>query len=281
MTRPLPEGQYAELSNGMRLHYIDSKPVQGTPIETLLFIQGSGPGASGWSNFQHNIPAFVAAGYRAITIDLPGYGFSGKPTDAIYSLDYFVNYLHELVDLLEIPRLTLIGNSLGGAIAMGFALQHPTRTTRLILMAAGGLEEREVYFATKGIQAMVKYPMGSAEFTKDVLRQLLSLLVFDPVHVTDQLVDERWQVLQLQNPQVLASMQIPNLADQLAKLTVPVLAFWGTGDLFCPVSGAQILANHCTNAQIHTLTGCGHWVMVEHTDYFNRQCLDFLTHTPV
>ena len=277
MTQPLPEGQYADLSNGMRMHYQDFQPESDSLGDPVIFIQGSGPGASGWSNFKHNIDAFVGTGYRALVIDVPGYGFTSKPTDAIYSLDYFVNYLNEFYESLELNRCSLVGNSLGGAISMGMALAHPEKVSNLILMAPGGLEEREVYFATDGIQAMVKYPMGSPEFTVDVLRELLKLLVFDPVHVTDQLVAERWQILQIQNAQVLASMQIPNLCDRLHEIRCPVLGFWGNDDKFCPVSGAQRLVDGCANARMITQTNCGHWFMVEQTDYFNRQCLEFLS----
>jgi 2-oxopent-4-enoate/cis-2-oxohex-4-enoate hydratase len=280
MSTPLPEGHYAELSDGMRMHYLDLPPATGAAKGNIILIQGSGPGASGWSNFQHNATAFANAGYRVLVIDLPGYGFTSKPQDAIYSLDYFVAYLKELADQLALNNCILVGNSLGGAIAIGFALAHPQQVSHLLLMAPGGLEEREVYFATDGIQAMVKYPLGSPEFTKDVLRELLKLLVFDAGLVTEQLVEERWQVLQLQNPQVLASMQVPNLSERLAELQCPVLGFWGTDDKFCPISGASTLINNCLDAQVNMLTKCGHWVMVEHTEYFNRQCLDFLQHTP-
>lgn len=209
---------------------------------------------------------------------MPGYGYTGKPTDAIYSLDYFVNYLNEFFDAIELPKAILVGNSLGGAISMGFALQYPEKVSHLILMAPGGLEEKEVYFTCEGIQAMVKYPMGSPEFTKDVLRELLKLLVFDPKHVTDELVDQRWGILSIQNPTVLATMQIPNLTEQLHKIKVPVLGFWGNDDKFCPISGAKTVIDNIPNAQMNMLTNCGHWVMVEYPDYFNRQCLDFLAH---
>ena len=149
----------------------------------------------------------------------------------------------------NITQAILIGNSLGGAIAIGYALDHPDKVSHLILMATGGVEEREIYFATEGIQAMVKYPMGSPEFTKEVLGELLKLLVFDPKHVTQELIDERWQILQTQNAQVLASMQIPNLTDRLQELSIPILGFWGYEDKFCPISGAHTIISHCNDAR--------------------------------
>ena len=135
------------LSEEMTIHY--QVFGEGKP---LVLIHGSGPGACGWSNFFLNVDAFVAQGYQVILPDLPGYGFSDKPTDKQYTLDYFVGYLGELLDSLDIEQAALVGNSLGGAIAMGFALAQPARVSHLIMMGSGGLEERETYFMTEGIQ---------------------------------------------------------------------------------------------------------------------------------
>ena len=270
-----PEGSYAKLSNGMNLHYLEFNS-DVDQVGTVIFIHGSGPGASGWSNFKKNVNALSETGYRVIVIDIPGYGQTSKPTDAIYNLDFFTHYLDEFLVQKNITQAILIGNSLGGAIAIGYALDHPVKVSHLILMATGGVEEREIYFATEGIQAMVKYPMGSPEFTKEVLGELLKLLVFDPKHVTQELIDERWQILQTQNAQVLASMQIPNLTDRLQELSIPILGFWGYEDKFCPISGAHTIISHCNDARMNMLSQCGHWVMIEHSEYFNNQCIQFL-----
>ncbi len=278
MDSSLPEGSYLDLSRDMRLHYLDFAAATAAAKGVVILIHGSGPGASGWSNFQHNVSAFSDAGYRVLVPDLPGYGYTSKPQDAIYSLDYFTGYLAEFIDSLALDSAILVGNSLGGAIAIGYALAHPDRVGQLILMASGGLEDKPVYFQTEGIQAMVKYPMGSPQFTREVLRELLGLLVYDRALVSEELVDQRWQVLQTQNPQVLVSMDVPNLSKRLRELSCPILAFWGQDDRFCPISGATTLVENCANAKITLLTRCGHWVMVEYADYFNRQCLDFLGH---
>ena len=95
-------------------------------------------------------------------------------------------------------------------------------------MAAGGIEEREVYFAMPGIQAMVAYPMGSPAFTREVLGTLLERLVFDKRHVTEQLISQRWHILQQQNAQVLATMQIPNLTSRSQRN--PAAPCWHFGD---------------------------------------------------
>ena len=268
--------QYHEVTPERLIHYTDHAPI-GASNGTAIFIHGSGPGASGWSNFKHNVSAFQEAGYRCIVYDQWGYGKTSKPQDVDHTLDFFVDGLVSLMDSADVANAVLVGNSLGGAVALGLALRHPERVEKLILMAPGGIESREDYFSMPGIQAMVKYPMGSPEFTKEVLAQLLTQLVYDPVNVDDELVDERWATLETQNAHVLATMQIPDLSDQLAFIDIETLVFWGTEDRFCPASGTWKILQMKGNVQAELVNYCGHWVMSEYPELFNERCLSFLS----
>lgn len=268
--------QYHEVTPERLIHYTDHAPI-GASQGTAIFIHGSGPGASGWSNFKHNVFAFQEAGYRCIVYDQWGYGKTSKPQDIDHTLDFFVDGLVSLMDSANVASAVLVGNSLGGAVALGLALRHPERVEKLILMAPGGIESREDYFSMPGIQAMVKYPMGSPEFTKEVLAQLLTQLVYDPIHVDDELVNERWATLETQNAHVLATMQIPDLTDRLASIDISTLVFWGTEDRFCPASGTWKILQMKGNVQAELVNYCGHWVMSEYPDLFNERCLSFLS----
>ena len=268
--------QYHEVTPQRLIHYTDHAPL-GASNGTAIFIHGSGPGASGWSNFKHNVSAFQEAGYRCIVYDQWGYGKTSKPQDVDHTLDFFVDGLVSLMDSADVANAVLVGNSLGGAVALGLALRHPERIEKLILMAPGGIESREDYFSMPGIQAMVKYPMGSPEFTKEVLAQLLTQLVYDPVNVDEELVDERWATLETQNAHVLATMQIPDLSDQLASIDINTLVFWGTEDRFCPASGTWKILQMKGNVQAELVNYCGHWVMSEYPELFNERCLSFLS----
>lgn len=267
----LPQGHFVTLNDGLRLHYLDS----GNG-DAVLFIHGSGPGASGHSNFKQNYPEFVAAGHRVLVPDLPGYGASDKP-ETDYTLDFFVDALFGLLDALDIPRCTLVGNSLGGAIAIRMALLQPQRITRLVLMAPGGLMEKEQYYLQmEGIQKMgAAFANGELNDAAG-MRRLLSLQLFDAAQISDETVNERVAVVKEQPRCVLTRMQVPNLSAQLAELGCPILGFWGMNDKFCPASGAQTLMQACRNIRFVLLSECGHWVMVEHRALFNREVLAFL-----
>ncbi|WP_236212349.1 alpha/beta fold hydrolase [Metapseudomonas otitidis] len=267
----LPQGRFVTLPDGLRLHYLDVG--EGEPV---VFIHGSGPGASGHSNFKQNHPVFAEAGYRVIVPDLPGYGASDKP-ETVYSLDFFVAALRGLLDTLDIQRCVLVGNSLGGAIAIQLALDEPRRVSRLVLMAPGGLMEKEQYYLQmEGIQKMgAAFANGELNDAAG-MRRLLGLQLFDPALISDETVEERVAVVQQQPRCVLSTMQVPNLTERLAELACPILGFWGMNDRFCPVSGAQTMMERCRAIRFVLLSECGHWVMVEHRALFNRSCLDFL-----
>lgn len=267
---PLPTGKYVTLETGLTLHYLD---IGEGPI--VVWLHGSGPGASGYSNFKGNYPVFEQAGYRNIIVDLPGFGRSDKPADAQYHLDFFITHLHALLDSLGIDRCTLLGNSLGGAIALGTALAHPERIDKLILLAPGGVEERETYFKMKGIQRMVETyaagPMGIEQ-----MRHVMQLQVFDSSNLTEAILAERAAVAPSQPANLFSTMLVPNMTERLGELNCPIFGFWGSDDVFNPPSGVFKLLGHARNARFTLLNRCGHWVQVEHPELFNRQCLEFL-----
>jgi len=268
---PLPVGHYATLDNGLTLHYLEAGSGP-----TVIWLHGSGPGASGFSNFKGNYPLFAEAGYRNIVLDLPGFGRSDKPDDVNYDLDFFVSSLHGFLDKVGIDRCTLLGNSLGGAIALGATLAYPERVEKLILMAPGGVEERATYFQMPGIQRMVEVfaqgPMGVEQ-----MRHVMTLQLFDPTQLDEALLRERAAVAVTQPANLFSTMMVPNMTERLGEIRVPILGFWGSNDLFNPPVGAFKVLDNAPNARFVMLNRCGHWVQVEHEALFNRECIAFLS----
>lgn len=267
---PLPTGCYITLENGLTLHYLD---IGIGPV--VVWLHGSGPGASGFSNFKGNYPVFAKAGYRNIVLDLPGFGRSDKPADVNYDLTFFVSSLLGFLDKAGIDRCTLLGNSLGGAIALGAALAYPERVEKLVLMAPGGVEERTTYFQMPGILRMVEVfaqgPMGVEE-----MRQVMSLQLFDSSQLDDNLLKERAAVAVTQPANLFSTMLVPNMTERLCEIKVPILGFWGINDLFNPPAGALKILENAPYARFIMLNRCGHWVQVEHQGLFNRECITFL-----
>lgn len=269
---PIPEGHYADIGHGQRIHYHEAG--SGQPV---IFLHGAGAGASGYSNFKGNYPAFAAAGFRAIVPDLPGYGLSSKPDLEQYDLDLFIRGLKGLVDALGLRDVVLLGNSLGGAVALGYALAYPDDVSRLILMAPGGVEALDTYLAMPGVANMFAV-YQSGQTGVEAMRAVMRMQLFDPSQLTDDILAERAPIAAMQTQAARSILKVPDMTARLHELRCPVLGFWGVDDQFNPASGANKLLAHCPAVRVVLVNRCGHWVQVEHRDIFNRTCLDFLQH---
>lgn len=269
----LREARYT-VGGGHEIHLAEAGEAGGP---TIVFIHGSGPGASGASNFRQNIAAFVDAGYCVILPDMVGYGASSKPEGIDYPLQLFTDTLYEALRAHGVERASLVGNSLGGGVAIQIALDHPEFAESLILMAPGAVAEQASYFTMPGISRMVS-SFGSPDFNIDEQRRLISNLVhpdFAP-NIPEALVAERFAVARTQPKDVLARMKTPDLGLRLGEIAQPVFVLWGLNDEFCPESHTRLFLDKCRDVRAVTFGRTGHWVQVERAAEFNRYSLAFL-----
>ncbi|MDH4281372.1 MAG: alpha/beta fold hydrolase, partial [Myxococcales bacterium] len=231
--------------------------------------------ASGWSNFKGNYPFLAEHGYRTIVPDTMGYGYSTKPEEGSYSLDDVAAQYKRLLDARGVDRVTVVGNSQGGAIAITMAIRYPDVVDKLVLMAPGGLETRETYMAMEGIKTMIRvlYKEG---ISKETMRKVFRLQLHDESKITDEVIEERYQVAMTQHKDNIARIQVVNQEDRLSEIQCPVLCFWGADDKFCPVTGALKIASRCPSSRTILIAECGHWMMVEYPKLFNELTLKFV-----
>ncbi|GAA5169425.1 alpha/beta fold hydrolase [Pseudonocardia eucalypti] len=253
--------------------------------DSVVLLHGGGPGASGASNFGRNVPVF-AGSFRTLLVDQPGYGRSDPPTGEAHYFTESADALAALLDKLGIEKAHLVGNSLGGGTAARFALRHPDRADRLVLMAPGGLSVN--VFApdpTEGIKRLYEFgaPPGPS---REKLAAFLRTLVFDPRLVTDELVEERYAAAS--DPNALRAMAAlgKSFADfpedgmlwrEAHRLRNRVLLVWGREDRVNPLDGGLVALKMIRKAQLHVFGGCGHWAQLERFDEFNRLVLEFLS----
>ena len=273
---PIPVGRFVDIAPvagaPQRVHFHD---VGEGPV--VIFLHGAGGGASGYSNFKGNFPEFAKAGHRCIVLDMLGFGLSSKPDIPMYDLDFFVAGVKGLVDALGLKDITLVGNSLGGAVSLGYALAYPDEVRRLILMAPGGVEDLDTYLAMPGIANMFAvYKAGKTG--PEAMREVMRMQLFDPALLTDEIINERAPLATSQTQAARSVMKVPNMTARLHELRCPVFGFWGVNDQFNPVGGAMKIVQHAPNARMTLVNRCGHWVQVEHREMFNRDCLAFLKH---
>lgn len=268
---PVPTGSFVTLASGHRIHYHDHGH---GPV--VVFLHGSGNGACGYSNFKGNYPVLAEAGYRCIVPDLIGFGYSDKP-DTDYPLSFFVDCLKQTLDALGLQKVTLVGNSLGGAVALGFALAHPQSVERLVLMAPGGLNDLPDYLEMPGMKTMFAlYGSGKPVTEADLKDFFIKAFVVNPDCVTDELVRERAELTRTQNPMVIKTLKVPNMTERLGEIQCPALTLWGLNEQMMPDSGILRLGKGLKNGRMILVPNCGHWVMIEHRELFNRMVIDFL-----
>lgn len=122
-----------EAGKTLRIHFNDC----GQGDETVVLLHGSGPGATGWANFSRNIDPLVEAGYRVILLDCPGWGKSDSIVNSGSRSDLNARILKSVVDQLDIAKIHLLGNSMGGHSSVAFTLNWPERVGKLVLMGGG------------------------------------------------------------------------------------------------------------------------------------------------
>lgn len=262
--------------DGLSISYHD---VGEGPV--LFLIHGSGPGATGWSNFRRNIDV-LAQHYRVIAPDLVGFGSSAKPDvpfDRVYS--YHSGLLAGLMEGLGIAKASFVGNSLGGGISMKLALDRPDLVDKLVLMGSGGGVSVLSPAPSEGIKCLLDYYDGEGP-TREKLRKFLEVMVFDPSQLTDELIEERF--LSSTQPEIVARPlftrsrppRSERLFHLLGDLKPPVLAIWGRDDRTVTLESGLIMLSQIPDIRFHIFGRCGHWTQWEKADEFNRLVLDFL-----
>jgi 4,5:9,10-diseco-3-hydroxy-5,9,17-trioxoandrosta-1(10),2-diene-4-oate hydrolase len=250
----------------------------------VLMLHGGGPGASGLSNYARNVES-LARHFRVLVPDMPGYGKSTKGvTDDPFG--DIAAAMHGLLDTLDIDRAHVVGNSLGGGVALRMALEQPQRVGRVVLMGPAGIGMSQGK-PTDGLKRLLGYYGGEGP-TLEKLRQFICEdLVYDASHISDAVLRERFEssiaadVLAnppLRPPKDLeAFKRLDFLLDpRLPKLENPTLALWGIEDRVNPSSGALALQAKLPACDVVLYSRTGHWVQWERADEFNAVVGAFL-----
>lgn len=262
-----------------RIHYNDA----GSG-EAVVMLHGSGPGASGWSNFHRNVEPLVQAGYRVLLVDSPGWSDSDPiVVDSGSRVVHNAAAVKGVLDALGIAKAHLIGNSMGGTSAMQFALDFPERLDKLIVMGGGGVgQSLFVPMPPEGIKlisTLYRQP------TFDNLKRMLDVFVYDTSALTEELVQGRLKSMMENedhlrnfvrsadsNPRHLAT----DLTSRLAEIKARTLITWGRDDRFMPLDSGLRLLWSLSDAELHVFSKCGHWAQWEHAAKFNRLVIGFL-----
>jgi len=255
----------------------------------LLLLHGLGCDHTTWEPVIRSL----AKKYTVIAPDLLGHGRSAKPR-ADYSIGGYANGMRDLLTVLNVDKVTVVGHSLGGGIAMQFAYQFPERTERMILVAPGGLGP-EVTPMIRAV-SLPGFKMAMAALTVPGVRHVgmagmraLSRSGLSLTHDLDEVAEiydsfkdrrARAAISHVVRAVVDARGQIVTMVDR-AYLTqaMPMLVVWGTEDRVIPVEHADRVAVIAPGAHVEVLGNSGHFPHKDHPERFVKIVNDFIRST--
>jgi pimeloyl-ACP methyl ester carboxylesterase len=265
--------------NGLNIRYLTA----GNDEPPLVLLHGVGDSAFDWSWV---IPT-LGTKHRVIAPDFPGSGDSAKPKRE-YSLEFLTQFLGDFLNTLQIQRAVLLGNSLGGLIALRFALSNPQQVAAMVLVSTMGFSQLAnlvlsnltlPIFGEFAI-AWSKTPLGA----KQRAWSRAALLFAHPSKVPAAWLAEQERLALLPgfleaNLSILRYLlgQRQEVLESLPQLQMPTLVVWGVNDLVLPNYQAdQDAINRLQQAHLALIPDCGHLPQVERPELFTNAVNDFL-----
>ena len=269
--------------DGLDLHYL----VEGRGPAVVL-VHGLGGFAESW---RHTLGT-LAGRTTVYALDLPGFGASAKPR-AWYRLPYFAGALHGFMEALGIREASLVGHSLGAAVAVTYALTHPARVERLALV--GGVVPGFGY-RPSWVYRLVALPLlgealarcGSAALYKTALARCFHRAVREEV---DFFVDFGFAARTTAEARAayLATLRhvrtdfeghAEDYRRAIATVDLPVLLIHGRQDRVVPPAHCALVADGFARATVRWVEECGHFPQIEQAETVNRWLVDFLVGRP-
>ncbi|MDP7723620.1 alpha/beta fold hydrolase [Mycobacterium sp. TY814] len=257
---------------------IETSYLEAGAGEPVVMLHGSGPGVSAIANWERNI-GMLSRRFRVLAPDIVGFGDTARPRDVVYSLRSWTDHIWAFFDALGIEKAAIVGNSLGGRIALQMATDDPDRITRMVLMGAPGVGMT----LTDGLAALRAYTPSRGAMS-DLLRDYFAV---DPATITDELVEIRYQAsiadgayqayrAMFFDPRHAGS-QLGITEDEVRAITTPTLLVHGREDKVVPVQVSVTMLGLLPNADLHVFSACGHWTQIERADEFSALVTDYLS----
>ena len=269
--------------DGLALHYV----VEGRGPAVVL-VHGLGGFAESW---RHNLPA-LADRATVYALDLPGFGVSAKPR-APYDLPFFARVLHAFLDGLGVGQASLVGHSLGGAVAVAAALRLPARVDRVALVGAvvPGFAYRPAWVyrlvAVPGLGEALAL-LGCAPLYRAAVARCLHAprraeVAFFVGHAYAERASAPARAAYLATLRGVRrdfERHAQDYRRALATLDLPVLLIHGRQDRVVPAVHCAEVADALAHAAVRWVDACGHFPQIEHARTVNGWLVDFLVGRP-
>jgi abhydrolase domain-containing protein 6 len=232
----------------------------------VLLLHGNGAVLESWAL---NIRELSSA-FRVIALDIPGFGESEKPQD-LSSIEVISDYILQTMKALSISKAHIVGNSLGGVIALDLARRHPESTEKLVLIATPSGEKGEMEKIHKLLSGWVRddgIPRVTMEEGADITPKLDSRIL--------ALINNNLKMAGGSFELVNRALQKFDFKSPLAHVKSRAIILWGDQDRVAAINGAWILSHHLADAPVHIIKGAGHSPQFDQPRIVNRLILAFL-----
>jgi pimeloyl-ACP methyl ester carboxylesterase len=245
--------------------------------EPVVLIHGLGPnGAHDWAN----VVSALAARHEVFAVDLPGFGLSDKRNE-LYSPEHYAAFIEKAVAPRVGRPFTLVGHSMGAAIALGYAAAHRERVKRLVLADMAGILQGPVYaesLAKFGIGQMTGMPAG-APWLDTVLGRMIARIENMPISREMILRTPAMRQNMLRgDPNLIAAFALGehDFSEALRTVAAPTLLIWGNEDRVAPLRTAEIARALIPGARLELIANAGHTPQADDPARFNALVLEHL-----
>ena len=271
-----------------KLFYLNANGVKTRVLvagegDPLILLHGTGGHIEAYAR---NIPE-LSRHFKVYCIDMIGHGYSDKP-DKPYGIDVYSDHLLDVLKALNLEKVYLSGESLGGWVAAWFAAEHPEYVHSLVLNTPGNVNNKpEVMAALKAstLKAVL-------EANYENVKTRLEWLMYDKTQVTDELIQIRYDIYRqpsyqravhnivyLQDPE--ARKQYTWDSSWCGKITVPTLFCWTDHDPTSTVEESKPLLEMIPGSKLSLITSAGHWPQWEKPEEFNKVLIEYFLNNNV
>ncbi|HEY6042250.1 MAG TPA: alpha/beta hydrolase [Anaerolineae bacterium] len=272
-----PDGEFVTLEDGSRVHYIVAG--QGHPV---ILVHGWRDSGYTW---RKNIPD-LAKYFRVYALDLPGFGFSTRYAEAIYTVPQFARWVAQFMKALKIPSAHIVGNSLGGATALELSYERPELVDKLVLEDAWAYPflEQSAWLVRMLPRFVPRGLLGALATNRWAHKVFAHSSLGDPARFDPESIEIAIRSSRVRGSieAIVAMVELPmghNVWRRFDRCQSETLVIWGERDITFPVSHGYRLARELPNARLMVLPKAGHLPHSECPELVNEMLVNFLTQT--
>ena len=270
--------------DGIRTHCLQAGD-SGSPV---VLIHGAGLDSAllSWAE----VIGPLGASHQVFAPDLPGYGRSDRPVMQ-YTVEFYIKFVKNLLDELHLEKVSLVGLSLGGAIALGLTLEMPGRIEKLVLVSSYGIQDKTaahrlsyLYVHLPYLDELSYWLMGRS---RGLIRwSLLAGIIYSPEHLTEELIEQVYRAarepgagkafISVQRNDMQWNGLRSDFRQRLSEIRRPTLLIHGREDTAVPLDYAKSAQRSIAGSKLYIMEGCRHWPQREKPGEFNQIVGEFL-----